>query len=516
MLSSDELGEKGESRFRELCADASLICNQSTRDRTGWDFIVEFEPSENSGASLDVREVPLSCHVQVKTVGAETRSFKVRLNMAERLAKEVKPAFFYVLKVDDRLNFVEAYLIHVTEDRLATILKRLRKHTAQNPTGLLLNKVFLHFTPRESEKIRLTGASLREALILSCGAGMHQYSDNKRSQLNRLGFGEKSYRGRVRFNVKSARELGDIYLGIKKNVPVTKFEVSETRFNIELKKLMARDGLMTIQLEPTRRGRLIARADDGGLPVAFNAEMYMVPSHLIGGATRSLVKTKFLDINFITNEEGQISAEFTASNDDEFLTVGFWKDYLRLLQILGGETGFVEIRAENAAGLMRLPIRDCKPTETAAPVDRWLALVTAFEGVLAHAGLDDLNTFSFQQLAKAESQIALVSELISEPTRTIEIPIDEAYLLPDSVSVVLCNRVPLGASTLAYRFVAQLTTERSGAGGRVIVSQAVFREARWIGQAEQDFAEYAHHAKLFERLEYVCCPVVNARFAPEE
>src|SRR5215211_3453231 len=41
-LNSDELGEKGQHRFAELCEDAKLTCNPSQRDRTGWDFIVEF------------------------------------------------------------------------------------------------------------------------------------------------------------------------------------------------------------------------------------------------------------------------------------------------------------------------------------------------------------------------------------------------------------------------------------------------------------------------------------------
>lgn len=41
-LNSVELGEIGQARFKEICADAKLICNQADRDRSGWDFIVEF------------------------------------------------------------------------------------------------------------------------------------------------------------------------------------------------------------------------------------------------------------------------------------------------------------------------------------------------------------------------------------------------------------------------------------------------------------------------------------------
>ena len=127
-LSSDPLGAKGESRFQEICEDAGLICNKATRDRTGWDFIVEFQfEAPGEAYSLDNRAVPISCHVQVKTVlTTSTDRFKVRLSSAERLAKELKPAFICVLKVKG-VEFIEAYLIHIIDKPLERILKRLRE-----------------------------------------------------------------------------------------------------------------------------------------------------------------------------------------------------------------------------------------------------------------------------------------------------------------------------------------------------------------------------------------------------
>jgi hypothetical protein len=103
LLNSDELGEKGESRFKEFCADAKLICNKSDRDRAGWDFIVDFPFVDQKALSLDNRVAPSSCHIQVKTVYASTRSVRLKLNMAERLAKELKPSFVFVIKVNEDL-----------------------------------------------------------------------------------------------------------------------------------------------------------------------------------------------------------------------------------------------------------------------------------------------------------------------------------------------------------------------------------------------------------------------------
>lgn len=127
-LTSDELGEKGQQRFAEWCSDASLICNPSTRDRAGWDFIVDF-PHAPSAMSLDHRQGPPSCRVQVKTVKAGTKSVRLRLDMAERLAKDGGPAFI-VSPVVDGFDVPAMYLWHVRGTHLATILARLRKEHA--------------------------------------------------------------------------------------------------------------------------------------------------------------------------------------------------------------------------------------------------------------------------------------------------------------------------------------------------------------------------------------------------
>mgnify|MGYP000156224688 CR=1 FL=1 len=38
-----DLGTMGETVFENICAQAGIACNGSKIDRTGWDYIVEFE-----------------------------------------------------------------------------------------------------------------------------------------------------------------------------------------------------------------------------------------------------------------------------------------------------------------------------------------------------------------------------------------------------------------------------------------------------------------------------------------
>src|SRR5215216_6388520 len=115
-LNSDDLGALGEAYFDFICADEALIANPSVRDRTGWDRIVEFKPDiAAQSTSLDRREPPLSCHVQIKAKWERGNSVRLRLSSAELLAKDPKPAFVYVVVFGADRQPRNAFLIHLLE-----------------------------------------------------------------------------------------------------------------------------------------------------------------------------------------------------------------------------------------------------------------------------------------------------------------------------------------------------------------------------------------------------------------
>ena len=130
-VTSDDLGEVAEAEVALLCAKARLICNKSQRDRTGWDFIIEFPtPSFDPAEPLDARPSGASCHAQVKGTAAGDR-IALRLSAAERLAKDPKPAFVIAVRLDRSGKALSGYLIHLLDAPLAKILKRLRRAHAQ-------------------------------------------------------------------------------------------------------------------------------------------------------------------------------------------------------------------------------------------------------------------------------------------------------------------------------------------------------------------------------------------------
>ncbi|WP_440410372.1 hypothetical protein [Neorhizobium petrolearium] len=97
----DRMGAKGENHLEKLCLDAGLKFSKVQPDKTGKDYIVEFDLEPPGHTPLDRRPPPLQIVVQVKTILAKNDSAKVSLSVAERLAKDTRPAIILIFKIVD-------------------------------------------------------------------------------------------------------------------------------------------------------------------------------------------------------------------------------------------------------------------------------------------------------------------------------------------------------------------------------------------------------------------------------
>lgn len=187
-MENDELGRVGELFFDSMCTKASLTCNASNRDRVGWDFVVDF-PHEESDKTFDHRLGPLSCVVQVKSVNKGARRVKVRLDMAERLAKEIKPSFV-VCPVFEGDTASQVHVIHIRGKVLELILKRLRQAQVAKPPQKL-SKKFVSFPLVASERLgSLAPSVLRDEFVRACPDGMDVYAVDKANERRSLGYEE--------------------------------------------------------------------------------------------------------------------------------------------------------------------------------------------------------------------------------------------------------------------------------------------------------------------------------------
>jgi hypothetical protein len=470
-LNADQLGEKGELRFRSLCTDAQLICNKSDRDRTGWDFIVEFPFISNPGdVTLDKRSAPISCHFQQKTMWDTSDAFQMRLSSAERIAKELKPSFIYVLKVNDQLEFVSAFLIHLLNDPLTVILKRLRAEEAKN-TGAKINTKFISMrASKVGLPIEPTGEALRAALTKLCGPDLHRYTEHKESQLKGLGFGQSAYTTTMTFHLDNPGELVDAFLGLKTDIPISDVKTFETRFGIELPAgpNFAGKGRLTLDPKPvdhcvvTYRRQLLSR------PAVFDGTVVLPPPFVTApGKPAALIRTEFFNMRYAD------SAFAFKTHPEVFETLRcplrHWRNFFEMSHGLAEGQGEFQIKIDSFKNVLTLPpvgrnFKGLDPNFYSFFVEVSKSLANILEAV----GFNDELRLTFTDLRAEAGQIRGIDALLKGDVEkvdsiTLSSPMPaEPLQLPITIKMAYVNFLPIGTLTIGYATKANMSATQVG------------------------------------------------------
>lgn len=292
-LNPDQLGKMAQSQFEAACAGAGLIPNEAGYDRAGWDFIVDWPTRENA-PTLDGRETPLACHVQVKSHWGGNRRLRLRLTSAERLAKELKPAVIYAAEIADDLTTRAVRVIHVRGEVLAHILKRLRE---VQKAGGRANQTFIEM-PLEKwgERIDIGGAAFRAWVERVVGPSLAAYVDAKRQECGSIGFGEGRFKVTTRLFARP-EDLTDIFLGLK-SVEGELTDHVEERFGISLPMPNAGPlkGVIEFTPRPTDRCELRFRKSRGEAPFIFKADVFSASPLVPGSGSKLLFKAQLFTL----------------------------------------------------------------------------------------------------------------------------------------------------------------------------------------------------------------------------
>lgn len=294
-LDSDQLGKIGEAAFEQLCIAAGLIPNNVSWDRKGWDFVVDWR-HDAARTDFDSRPVLPTCLVQVKTQWNGAKSVSAPLLALEHLAKDLRPAFIFVLHVTDDLTSAAAYLAHLRGDLLAFILKSLRevraakKRLSGRQVRLALDD---WFTP-----LLVDHHAFRQSLEAAIGPSMSAYAEAKQRQLDTLGFEH----GHMDVSVKLAgnrQEITDAFLGLRP-IQVTGATAVETRFGIPIPMPdFPSDGEWHFSPKSFGHCTMLIYDDPAKRPFRFKGQMYSVPKQLLPeNELQNLIRTKLFDLRF--------------------------------------------------------------------------------------------------------------------------------------------------------------------------------------------------------------------------
>jgi hypothetical protein len=359
--------------------------------------------------TLDKRRSTISCHLQVKTIWADSKRVALRLSPAEHLAKEPKPAFVYVLMFNDALEAVDSYLIHLRGKNLEPILKRLRK--AQAASKPKINATEITYNPKTAG-VRLppNGKALRDKLEIDCGPDPQAYVASKAQELEHLGFEKGRYQLELTLQACNVDELVEAFLSLRP-LEAKATESLEVRFGVALPaNHLPLDVPMKLEIKPRPADQCTIRAynQSGGPPAVFRGEVFFAAIKMPAGHFRARICTRFFTLDYQSGGKGQVAfATLPEVTSTSRFSLNDWRNYLRLLAAIGSEHTRLEVtpcKAKHFTIHMSRHIGE----EQLADVQELLLACDDTNHVLELAGTNG-GEFSFQDFVALAPEIRMAS-----------------------------------------------------------------------------------------------------------
>jgi len=508
-LNSDELGTVGETRFEDHCKTSNLIPNKSDRDRTGWDFIIEWPTKPSRSSTLDKRPIPISCNVQVKTIWVENEVVKVRLSSVERLAKDPRPCFIYILRLGNDKRSKDAFIVHVRDKFSALILKNLRKAEA---SSVAPNQKFFSFSlSKWSEKIEIMDNSFRLYAEDSINVTMASYSQEKDLELKKLGFENGGLSLTATFTAKTRDELFDGFLGLTP-LQGRMHDAREERFGIALPNPEIPDveGTIEIQPQPSDTCRILVRGQSDQIPIVFDSQMYTLPSNIsTTGLFRAALRTELFDLVLRADmnvEPLDFKITFRVNGDAlgklKFEAEIWQKFYDFMFAMEGGEL-LLELHPSKSPAPISGKIQTDISSGNAAQAQHLAKLSKIAFETLELAG-DSKRTFNIHELINISEDLENLQALRLQPSSlsqfSFRVALDENQAFrdvdPEPIPILYFMLVPFDDWSFVCCAIFNVTANIEDESVEWIGNTPEFRSVRVVANDENEVDQY------IERMQY--------------
>lgn len=447
-LPPDDFGEAGQSLFKNLCDRVRLTCNPSNRDRTGWDFIVEFPFSDpRSPETLDQRQ-KTTCHVQVKATAALGNGrVSLTLSAADLLAKDSHPSLIVVLRLKKDGAPLKGFVVHLLDEALSRLLRRLR--LAESKGRRDTQNLSISFDYRRFGKpFDLTPAGLRAALAEACGPDPVGYALEKVRQLTELGYEDGGVELAGWFHVGDDEQFSRVLLGLApiKPVDVAAFDV---RFGIAVPyKGELFNRIEEIFLSPPSvtdctvvvKGPLM-------MPAAiFQAQLIVAPP--VDGRFRMLIQHPHFEFTFRESEDMIVaSCTFEPGNSSlADLTM-----VVRALDFLSTTEANVSVSGKDGAwGPLKLPLSSALTGPGLADLPQIARFTADWQTLLGIAGVRSTAQIRWSDLWDEQAHLAVSLMLAAQPMPYFEF--DTAVLPVDGepLETIYFNSASVAGESILY------------------------------------------------------------------
>ncbi len=408
----ERIGDLGEIEFNRLCRLANLHCSKVVPDRTGKDFVVEFPLGPLGGSpSFDKSPPPVQIVVQVKTILAKTTSARMTLAVANRLAKDTRPAVVAIFRIDENDAFKSLHFVHIIDSELSRVLKSLRQ--ASKKKGPKLNEMTISFVPHASNAVPMEALAVYAAIASLPGNDMLRYAGLKTSQLRELGFTENRFN--MKFSVAATEdEITDGLLALRP-LQVQDLVVSERRFDIDLPVQGVPQAIMEFEPASPFLGEVVITCQKDGVRerLALPAQIRFVSEALLGPG-RSAVRAVTKLGEFVVKTTKWTYRHPDDFSDEDRHTLDEWTDYLDLRRMIGSGQITMELTGEGDAGRVKFNVTDAIIAFNTEPEVRYLRLLKKARAIYEVARLTP-GAFALEDVRRIADHVSLLAASIGKP-----------------------------------------------------------------------------------------------------
>ena len=467
-LSSDELGEHGDAIFRTLCTKSGLVANKSERDRTGWDYRVEF-PNSRLDASIyaDKRAVPLPFNVQVKTMWRDKRNFSAPLLSMERLAKSLDPSFVIAIRMHEDTENSEVFLIHLVGPNLEKVLKRLTRESSKN--SAITNQKTITFTRDSTWRLLKPSERLEDVVNETCRAYARSgsYSLVKEKELREAGYGPYPVTFHVKVQSKSQEELIDGLLGLRP-LELIEFEGREERFGFERPYALGFSGPGTLHIEPLNGPacQIFFRHHRYGTPVVRKGTAIASPFGPTTANFRMIVKSDPIQLDM--NSSGTFTLK-VADLSGRRHPISTWIEIFAILEMMGSSEFCIELYTEDAKKLYGGAVNGALLSDgVTAGYQRVLALLKEAEELLGRIGQREM-VFSINEILSSGPALRMCLDLVNVTGTHFGARLDGLSrpvhdLLGNTNLGILVDTLQIGPLGVTFAAVAEITMAEDARG----------------------------------------------------
>lgn len=302
MNSERDLGPLGQNTLKIWCNQVGITPQPPEEDKYGWDFLLEFKP-ESSSLPYDLRPTPVKCWVQVKSTDTLGSNRDVTLSNWQHLVYNSYPTFFLYLDFDGNIDCQRAYLVHVGEEYIYNVLKRLREKSVKDEPKEL-NRLTMIFDYSDADVLNeLNGKSLKEKIEKYIPKGIDSYVKWKLEYRNKAGYEDGERQVNLRILVPENQQhrdredvITDLALGRIPSLPTESGQIFETRFGIpspEPEHKFSSGEFLATNLLPPTKASIVFTNPDYSKRVEIDGDFFLV--HM-GKYIKSEIRSPFLTI----------------------------------------------------------------------------------------------------------------------------------------------------------------------------------------------------------------------------